>query len=323
LDTNIGLNAIVSKLNEQVFSPTRTFILKSVTANEISKFRAIIQSVSRIDSSMRYRSLLFAMKSSENPGNPPPNKRPPILIALFALLVAGLSAAAVMAVLAEFSIFRPSPLPILTGTGILAAYIGFRLNLARWWLPILLLLPLALAASLYLAVPPWVYLLCFLALLVIYWNAAGERVPLYLSNTKTCSAINGLVPDHAKTFIDLGCGVGGVLLHLSRQRPDLAATGLETAPIPYLISKLRSKLPGSRSLDIRFASIWDENLGEYDAVYAFLSPEPMARLYRKVVAEMRPGSVFISNSFAVDGATPDEIIELDDSRKTRLLIWRR
>ena len=56
--------------------------------------------------------------------------------------------------------------------------------------------------------------------------------------------------------------------------------------------------------------------------YAFLSPAPMARLSEKLKAEMKPGSCFISNSFAVPGGEPDEIVIVDDSRQTQLLIWR-
>jgi hypothetical protein len=52
-------------------------------------------------------------------------------------------------------------------------------------------------------------------------------------------------------------------------------------------------------------------LGDYDVVYAFLSPAPMPRLWEKVQAEMQPGNLFISNSFPVPGATPDRIIEVD------------
>ena len=48
----------------------------------------------------------------------------------------------------------------------------------------------------------------------------------------------------------------------------------------------------------------------------------MARLNEKLRAEMKAGSIFISNSFAVPGAAPDTIIPIDDSRQTQLLIWQ-
>ena len=62
-------------------------------------------------------------------------------------------------------------------------------------------------------------------------------------------------------------------------------------------------------------------LAYYDVVYAFLSPEPMPRLWEKVKDEMLPGSIFVSNSFAVPNIEPSEIWELSDERKTVLYIY--
>ena len=73
---------------------------------------------------------------------------------------------------------------------------------------------------------------------------------------------------------------------------------------------------------IIFRSIWDTDVSNADIVYAFLSPAPMTRLHEKLKAEMKTGAVFVSNSFAVPGDEPDEIIQVDDTRQTQLLIWR-
>jgi hypothetical protein len=57
-------------------------------------------------------------------------------------------------------------------------------------------------------------------------------------------------------------------------------------------------------------------------IYAYLSPAPMERLWEKARAEMKPGSLFISNSFAVPGVSFDEVVELNDLSHSRLLIRR-
>ena len=74
--------------------------------------------------------------------------------------------------------------------------------------------------------------------------------------------------------------------------------------------------------DIRLGSLWDTDLAAYDAVYAYLSPAPMARLWDKVQAEMRPGGLFVSNSFPFPGVAPAETFELHDLSHARLLLWR-
>jgi hypothetical protein len=60
----------------------------------------------------------------------------------------------------------------------------------------------------------------------------------------------------------------------------------------------------------------------FDVVYAFLSPVPMPRLWAKACEEMKEGSLLISNSFEVPGVKPARVLQLDDARRTRLLIYK-
>ena len=48
----------------------------------------------------------------------------------------------------------------------------------------------------------------------------------------------------------------------------------------------------------------------------------MERLFAKARKEMKPGSLFISNSFTVPGQNPQDLRELTDRRGTKLLIWQ-
>jgi hypothetical protein len=66
---------------------------------------------------------------------------------------------------------------------------------------------------------------------------------------------------------------------------------------------------------------WHHPLGPYDMVYAFLSPLPMPRLWEKAKAEMRPGSLLVSNSFPVPDVEPQRVIEIADRRGTRLYCY--
>ena len=68
--------------------------------------------------------------------------------------------------------------------------------------------------------------------------------------------------------------------------------------------------------------MWRADLAGYDVVYAFLSPAPMPALGEKAKREMRPGSLLVSNSFAVPEVSPERVIELDDARQTLLYCYR-
>ena len=69
-------------------------------------------------------------------------------------------------------------------------------------------------------------------------------------------------------------------------------------------------------------NLWATRLEEFDVVYAFLSPAPMPELWVKIQHEMKLGSLFVSNSFPVPDIEPENVLELDDARRTRLYCYR-
>ncbi len=218
------------------------------------------------------------------------------------------------------SILPGAPL-ILLLQGIAACAIGRALGLSLLWIPIQILLPLAIAYNA--VVPSWVYPAALVFCLLIYWNSASEQVPLYLTNRRTWKALSDLVQTSgARTFVDLGSGMGGVVTYLARAHPSLQAVGLETAPLVFLASKIRVIATGRGNAKVTYKSIWEEDLSAHDIVYCFLSPVPMPRMFAKAKAEMRPGTLFVSNSFAVPGKEATDISDVADGRKTRLYIYR-
>lgn len=130
--------------------------------------------------------------------------------------------------------------------GVLAALFAVLLRCAPWWWGINALFPPLLMLALGLDVSPgWMGLL-FLALLLVYWNAHGERVPLYLSNTATHAALRAILAreaGEARRVADLGSGLGGALRAMAEAPRVAEAVGFETAPLPWLISRMRFGAP--------------------------------------------------------------------------------
>ncbi|MBP1850302.1 hypothetical protein [Rhizobium halophytocola] len=205
--------------------------------------------------------------------------------------------------------------------GAAAALIGRLLGLPLIWWPLQLLLPLMLAMAP--IVPAWTFLAAFALCLLIYWNSASEQVPLYLTNRRTFEAVGQIAEDAgAESLVDLGSGTGGIVLYLARTRPHLHAQGVETAPLVFLLSRLRLLLARLPNAHIRYRSLWAEDLSRHDLVYCFLSPVPMPRLYEKAKAEMRPGTLLVSNSFLVPDVEPERVVAVDDGRRTALYVYR-
>lgn len=210
------------------------------------------------------------------------------------------------------------PLPLaLISVGAGAALVAWLWKLPLWWRVINLLFVPALWLALEADIQAGWYLAGFVLLALTSLGAVRTRVPLYLSSRRAEEALAELLPPNA-VFMDLGCGLGGPLARLAHLRPDVRLHGVEAAPLNWLVARLRL----GRRASVRLGSLWETDLSGIDVAYAYLSPEPMARLWKKVRAEMRPGSLLVSNSFAVPGVAPDESIELYDLSNARLLIWR-
>lgn len=192
------------------------------------------------------------------------------------------------------------------------------LRLPWWYLPLALALPFVATGT---ALPWWVWAIGFALLLLTYGGGVTTRAPLYLSNRAAIRELADLLPTTPGVqACDLGAGLGGPALGLARRRPDARITGVEASLLPWLICRLRAI--GRRNLHIRLGDIFAHDLAGYDLVYAFLSPEPMPRLWAKVCAELPPGSLFVSNTFAVPGVEAERTIVLPGRADARLLIYR-
>lgn len=244
-------------------------------------------------------------------------QRPPILDALFLQLVAVLT----FFLLARYASLGLPLWGISIGVGVLATVLSYLTKLPRWWLPMQLLFVPLLVVMLLLNIPSWFYLLGFILLAAIYWSTYRSQVPLYLSSRKVWAALENLLPqDRPFNFVDIGTGLGGVLAHLAQVRPDGQFVGAENAPLPFLLAWLR--LRRYSSCKVLRDDFWQMNFGDFDVIYAYLSPVPMLQLWEKAGREMRPGSVLISNTFEIPGQAPDQVIELGDFHHSRLLVWR-
>ncbi len=202
-----------------------------------------------------------------------------------------------------------------------AAAFGAMAGLPLWWLPINLLFVPALQALLGWQVPGWIYLVAFCALFAVNAGAWRHRVPLFLSSSRVPAVLAALLPQHAGfRMLDMGCGTGSLLADFARARPDAKYHGIETAPVAFLLSRLRTR--ALAAVHVTWGDFWRADLGRYDVVYAYLSPAPMARLWHKARREMRPGTLLVSNTFVVPGVAPDHALPVGDRLRSTLYLWR-
>ena len=205
------------------------------------------------------------------------------------------------------------------GIGCVALLVAHFSRQPWWWRLIHAFFAPLLWLGLQLSLPPAVPLAIFILLFLSFRGAVSGQIPLYLSSKSTAHRISPFLPQHA-SLLDIGAGIGSLLLPLSQQRPDLHLTGIENAPLPWLLGKLRCL--SKPHLAWRWGNFWDHPLHAYDSVYCFLSPAPMEALWLKALQEMHPGSLVISKAFPIPDIPAEHIQEEGDDPKATLYFYR-
>lgn len=193
-----------------------------------------------------------------------------------------------------------------------------------WWLIFHGLLPLALFAAGGLNLSSSWYLIGLLFLLGLFFPVVRQGAPFFLSSPKATQELAQLLAGQASAgplrVLDCGCATAGLLVGLARALPNAELVGAETAPISFWIARLRAS--GVANLTVLYRDFWAIDFSSYSVIYAFLAPPPMSALWEKFSREARPGALLISNSFAIANVKPEQIIEVDDRRRTRLYVYR-
>lgn len=201
-----------------------------------------------------------------------------------------------------------------------AALIARVCRLSPAWQIVNLLIPIGAAAAVMAELPFMSVVLLALIGVLTYLPAFGSQVPYFPSARTSYDAVLAYIPaGRSVHFIDLGCGFGGMLQYLAAHRPGAEFHGVELAPLPWLITRIRSLF--APNLHASLSSLWSVDLQKFDIVYCFLAPPPMPQVWEKIRRELRPGSIFISNSFPAPHPE-DERIELPGVSAQSLYIYR-
>jgi SAM-dependent methyltransferase len=247
---------------------------------------------------------------------------PVSLQSLIVQVVAALLAALLISLLQATFPHQTALWQFALAQGAIAAFLSVLWRQPGWWPPLHFTFLPAVVLARQLNMPAWISLVAFLLLVLFYWSTFRTRVPLYLSDRRAWQALPPLLPEARPfRFIDLGSGLGGVPFYLEPRFPQGRFHGTEIAPAPWLISRARAWLKRSRVQFMRrdYTAL---DLGDYDVVFAFLSPAAMPGLWQQAQDQMRSGSLFVSLSFGVNGRPPDQVVNLAEGARHTLYAWR-
>lgn len=239
----------------------------------------------------------------------------------FIALLIGCFAAMLSFLIEEFfSNYLPIVLPrvlFLLLQGIIAALMARAIKLAIWWQWILFIFPLAIWLALKLDLTPSFLFAGFLLFVLMYWSVFLTQVPYYPSGKAVCDVVADLISqERSLKIIEIGSGLGGFSMRLAKIRPKSSYIGIEIAPLPFLISLIRSKFQGSK-VDFRLGNYQKLDFADFDLVFAYLSPAAMSKLYEQCKVQMKSGSILVSHEFIVPEVKPNNILHSNhDSKAT-------
>lgn len=190
-----------------------------------------------------------------------------------------------------------------------------------WWIPIhLTFLPLALLL-LKLGLPAWIYFVALILLVLIFWGTVKGDVPLFLSSPAVSQVLKDIVrQEQAISLIDLGAGVGSVVVPLANRFPQLSITAVEQAPIPWLILSWRCRR--IKNIRVCRGDFWDYPLADYSVVFAFLSPKVMARLDAKCRNELGERNLLVSSIFPIRTRAFSSVVSINNNRHLKLYCYK-
>lgn len=247
--------------------------------------------------------------------------RTPALVALLIQVSSAVILLFLLRVCVQFVHLKIDLLVAALLQGLIAACVTRLRGLASWWVLIQLLFPSAILLTLSLHIPPAVFLFAFLLFVALYWSCFRTQVPYYPSSHFAEQTILALLPQRpGLRVIDIGSGLGGLVINLAILRPDSEFIGIEIAPLPWFISYCRGRFGRVHAQFIR-GDYQMLDFACFDVVFAYLSPAAMTALWHQARMEMRSGGLLLSYEFMITEKTPDVTIP-DPSGGPALYGWR-
>ena len=194
-------------------------------------------------------------------------------------------------------------------------------SMATWWHVIHGVFPLLVGILLKYPISQAFYLYGLTLTSSVYWSTFRSQVPYFPSNDQVTLPLKNILFEHGPSrVIDIGSGLGGLMMQLAQSFPRSTFYGMEIAPLPWAVSVLRSKFSRSRA-QFLYGDYRRLNFADYDVVYAYLSPVVMSAIWHKALKEMKPGSLLISNEFNIVDH-PAHMMFDTNTQSSKLYVWR-
>jgi len=158
---------------------------------------------------------------------------------------------------------------------------------------------------------------------VVLWTLKNGISPMPTSQKIQRKVLGSVPPETQGKVIDLGSGWGNMVVQFAKLLPQCQVIGYETSPIPFLFSKLWRRLSGLHNIQLSRKDIIKASIADAALVYCYLYPGAMKELQQKFDNELKPGTIVISNMFALPDWEPVQVLQVQDMYHTRVYIYMK
>ena len=120
---------------------------------------------------------------------------------------------------------------------------------------------------------------------------------------------------------ELGSGWGGVAFALARRYPKHPVTGFEISPLPWLAARLRLAVQPQANLRFRCTNFNNADLSDAALIVCYLFPDAMQTLVSKFERELEPGTLVLSNTFAIKAWRPVDEMTAKDQYASKVYLY--
>lgn len=120
---------------------------------------------------------------------------------------------------------------------------------------------------------------------------------------------------------ELGAGWGTIAFPLAKMIPKVKVHAIENSHIPLCVLKVRSIVGCYNNMIIHRKNMYQLSLADADVVICYLFPKAMEKLALKFAKELKPGTMIISQAFAIPNWIPEQIMQVNDLYKTKIYVY--
>jgi SAM-dependent methyltransferase len=151
-----------------------------------------------------------------------------------------------------------------------------------------------------------IFLLIFIILDVS--NSLFRKIYSVPSSSRATQAILKILEKRKKgIFVDLGCGMGKLLIAVKKKYPEMEVAGYENWPSQFFLAKLLIFLSGAK-IKIFYKNLFLADLNQANIIYCYLSKNLIKKLEKKLEIELKGGTLVISSTFPFPNWKPNQVI---------------